>query len=111
MGSFLATDFVLDRPTGPGGWLLIAVVLVFSASIIARGMVSFSTSVRDRLNLPLYFLLALGIAYLISQLVSTDPAEPLVNQGVDVFPATPVDGTVDPNHSHETVGHSHDPAG
>lgn len=81
-----AAEFVVERPTGPGGWLLIAIVLVLTISILARGIVSFSTQVRDRLNPSLYFLIALGIAYLISQITSQDPQEPLVRTEVNVVP-------------------------
>ena len=101
----LAADIVVPRPTGPGGWLLIALGLVFTASIIARGMVSFSKSVRDRLMKPLYFLIALGFAYLVSQIVSTDPEEPLARTEVEVFPN---EGTVQLNGPDGSVDHSHD---
>lgn len=92
MAPQFAADLVVERPTGPGGWILIALVVVLAISILARGIVSFSTQVRDRLNPSLYFLIALGVAYLISQITSEDPHEPLVRTHVDVYPVAEGDG-------------------
>ncbi len=102
MSLHLAAEFTVDRPTGIGGWLAIIVVLLLVTSILIRGVVSISKSMRERLNPSLYFFIALSVAYLISQVVSQDSNEPLTRTGVDIFPAQ--DG-VDPNG---TGDHSHD---